>query len=406
LNLLQRNNQHLSLIRLDIRHPIRRRRVQRNTLGGAPFSGRGRRLAALIAALLSAGGCGGTALQRLATPVFYPPPPAEPRFEFLGAISSEDDLGSSSGFEDFLVGAEVQARKLIKPYGVAMYGHKLYVTDTVFGGVIVIDPEEGFERFAGDAGAGALKTPINITITPDGDKFVADTGRGQVLAYDAHDAFVRGYGSAAQFKPTAVAVTADLLYVCDVRDSEIEVLSRATGEVVRKIGSLGTEPGQLRLPTNLALGPDGNLYVTDTGNFRVQKLSPDGAVLGTFGAAGDGPGMFTRPKGIAVDAAGRIYVADAAFENVQVFDPEFRLLLVLGGPGSGPGDLALPAGVAVTATVPAIYRDLADPRFDAQHLVLVVSQYGARRINIFAFGVWRGARQPTPPAPAPPDAAP
>ena len=339
-------------------------------------------------------------MQRLETPIFYPPPPAQPRFQFLGAISSEDDLGTSSGFEEFLVGAAVQTRKLIKPYGVAMYGQKLYVADTVFGGVIVIDPEEGFERFAGDAGPGALKTPINITITPDGKKFIADAGRGQVLAYDEHDAFIRTYGSEVEFKPTAVAVTADLLFVCDVRDSEIEVLSRATGEVVRKFGKLGIEPGEFRLPTNLVLGPDGNLYVVDTGNFRVQKLNQAGEVLGTFGTAGDGPGMFTRPKGIAVDPEGRIYVADAAFENVQVFDPDFKLLLVVGGPGDGPGNLALPAGVAIVAKVPSVFRDLADPRLDVRHLLLVVSQYGARRINLFAFGEWRGKLEPAP-SPAP-----
>ncbi|TNF32009.1 MAG: hypothetical protein EP329_11400, partial [Deltaproteobacteria bacterium] len=370
-----------------------------------------RYLAPILGALMSLTACGGASLQRLEQPVFFPSPPAQPRFQFLGSISSEEDLGSSSSFEAFLVGGEVDTRKLVKPYGAALHGKKLYVTDTVLGSVVVIDPEEGFLPLRGAVGLGALKTPINITITDAGDKLVADTGRGQVVVYGPDDRYVRAYGSPEQFKPTAVAVTSDLLFVCDVRDSEIEVLSRETGDVVRKIGGLGVEPGKFRLPTNLALGPDGNLYVTDTGNFRIQKLSPTGEVLGTFGAAGDSPGTFTRPKGIAVDDAGRIYVADAAFENVQVFDADFRLLLVLGGPGERPGNLALPAGVSVAAKVPEIYRDLADPQFDVDHLVIVVSQYGARRVNLYAFGDWRGASaapasKPTGAAPAPTTEAP
>ena len=55
---------------------------------------------------------------------------------------------------------------------------------------------------------------------------------------------------------------------------------------------------------------DGNVYVTDTMNNRVEIFDADGKFISTFGKNGDGPGYFARPKGIAVDSDGHIWVAD------------------------------------------------------------------------------------------------
>jgi DNA-binding beta-propeller fold protein YncE len=67
--------------------------------------------------------------------------------------------------------------------------------------------------------------------------------------------------------------------------------------------------------------------VTDTGNSRVVKYSPDGDVLGVYGSAGSGPGQFREPVGIAIhsdDGATTIFVADAWNRRIQVFDGEFK----------------------------------------------------------------------------------
>ncbi len=340
-------------------------------------------------------GCGGaSAKTALGPPVFYPALPERPRLQFLTSFTSEEDFGQkTSAFEEFLVGKKKQKyRRLGKPYGVAVSGDKIYVADTGQKAVLVIDlKEKTFSQLAGDEGPGRVKTPINIAIDKDGHKYVADMGRAKVLVYDAKDAFVRAFGLKDQFKPSDVAVWGNRLYVCDVKGHEIEVLDRRSGKVLSKIGKAGSEPGHFVFPTNMALDAKGNIYVTDTANFRVQKFSPKGKLLGSFGTAGDTFGTFTRPKGVAVDPKGRIYVVDAAFENVQIFDDKFRLLLIIGGPGTGRGNLYLPADVEIVKPNPAIEEYLkpyVDSRLRLEYLVFAVSQYGPRLINVYGMGEW------------------
>lgn len=341
---------------------------------------------AAVAILFAA--CGSTAPQDKG-PIFFPPPPDQPRFQYLAAFTGEEDLATQSGFEDFLLGEKSESPTLRKPYGVAVQGSKFYITDTVLKKIVVVDwDEKTFGELAGDGGPGKVDTPINITISDDGHKWVADAGRGQILEYGPTDRFLRAIGEKGQFKPTDVAVTAKRIYVADVQDHHVEILDRKSGKLVKTAGGPGSEAGQFTFPTNVALDADGNLYVTDTGNFRVQKLSADGELIGTFGTVGDAPGTFTRPKGITVDPEGRIYVVDAAFENVQIFDAEFRLLMGLGGPGTEAGNLYLPSDVEIVRGDIGRFARLADPRLKVEYLVVVVSQYGPRRVNVYGYGRW------------------
>jgi DNA-binding beta-propeller fold protein YncE len=76
-------------------------------------------------------------------------------------------------------------------------------------------------------------------------------------------------------------------------------------------------------PTNVARAPDGTLLITDGyGNARVHHFAPDGKLLTSWGEPGSGPGQFNLPHGIAVDSDGNIYVADRENSRVQVFDPQ------------------------------------------------------------------------------------
>jgi DNA-binding beta-propeller fold protein YncE len=66
---------------------------------------------------------------------------------------------------------------------------------------------------------------------------------------------------------------------------------------------------------------DGQVYVTDKGNHRVQVFTADGDYLGQWGGLGRGNGQFQAPTGIAVDASGNVYVADATANRIQKFGP-------------------------------------------------------------------------------------
>jgi DNA-binding beta-propeller fold protein YncE len=85
--------------------------------------------------------------------------------------------------------------------------------------------------------------------------------------------------------------------------------------------------GPFCYPTNLALSPSGDLYISDGyGNARVHQFSPDGRHIRTWGEIGSGPGQFQLPHGIAVDRQGTVYVADRENSRIQLFTPEGKYL--------------------------------------------------------------------------------
>jgi len=116
--------------------------------------------------------------------------------------------------------------------------------------------------------------------------------------------------------------------------------------LLRIIGRRGTKPGEFNYPCDITFA-NNLLWITDSGNHRVQAVRPTGEPVASFGQAGDAPGDLALPKGIAVDPDGHVYVTDGRFENVQVFDSSGRLLLVLGEEGVGPGEFWLPGGVFI-----------------------------------------------------------
>ncbi|HEX9440388.1 MAG TPA: NHL repeat-containing protein, partial [Roseiflexaceae bacterium] len=92
------------------------------------------------------------------------------------------------------------------------------------------------------------------------------------------------------------------------------------------IGGPGQEPGQLDQPRGIAVDRQGNVYVADTGNNRIQVYGPDGAPLRTIGSPGGGDGQFNEPRGIAVDRQGNVYVTDTWNARVQKFDSSGKFL--------------------------------------------------------------------------------
>jgi DNA-binding beta-propeller fold protein YncE len=107
------------------------------------------------------------------------------------------------------------------------------------------------------------------------------------------------------------------------------------GTVIRTFGSLGTKPGQFKIPNSLCVDSAGYVYVSDTLNFRVQKLTPNGDAVWAKGSPGRRLGQFGRPRGVRVGPDGVLFVVEGAMQLVQLFDGDGQTLMSFGGPGKG-----------------------------------------------------------------------
>ncbi|HPD16586.1 MAG TPA: hypothetical protein PLE19_16655 [Planctomycetota bacterium] len=377
---------------------------RRDSFLGRPVgAARCRRAIAPALALALAAGCGAPR-PTPQPPVFYPPAPEAPRIQFLCSLNSSADVTPTPGaFARFLLGDDRlrSATRLVRPYGLAFWEHRLYVCDSGSRQGVVFDFALRECRTFGREGLFRFGQPINISVGPDGEKYVTDTVRGQIVVFDRDDKPLRALGRPGELKPCDAVWHQGELYVADLKSNSIQVLDPQSGRVRRQIGASGSGLGQFAQPTNLAFGPDGLLYVSDTLNARVQVLEPSGQVVRSVGTLGRGLGQMVRPKGIAVDRQSRLYVCDAAAEVVQVFDAEGRLLMFLGGPGPGRGTLALPAKVAISYTGIEHFVGHAAPGFQIEYLLFVGNQLGPDKINVYGFGANKGGA-PAAPAPAGP----
>lgn len=336
-------------------------------------------------------------------PVFYPLPPDPPRIQYLATFTGARDLGAPrSALADFVAGDDKGEQELTRPYGAALHEGKIYVADSRLSGLAVFDLAMKQYSLVSGSGNGRMQRPTNVTIDRDGSKYVTDTGRNQVLVYDRSDRFVAAFGAKGEFKPVDTAILGERLYVVDIEHHEVQVLDKRSGKALFKFGKVGSAGGELYLPTNLSVGPDNDIYVVETGNFRVSRFTAEGKFVRSVGEPGQGPGNFARPKGIAIDRAGRMYIGDAAFQNVQIFDSAGRVLMAFGQPKEGaPGTLNLPAGVAIDYDNVDLFRRYADPKFVLEYAILVVSQFGPNKVDVFGFGKMSGVQYPQDVAPAP-----
>jgi DNA-binding beta-propeller fold protein YncE len=329
--------------------------------------------------------------------VFFPKPPELPRIQYLRSYTSNKDIETEvSKFEKFITGEQERIKRLDKPFGVAIHDGRIYVCDSNFSVMVFDLKEKKFHRLEGARGMGKAVQPINIKIDSDGTKYVADPVRGQVLVYDSNDFFLKAIGNQMQWTPIDVAVFGEFLYVVDKSSNEIWILDKNSGEVVDRIGKKSEDVKEhLFRPTNIIFSPKGDMYVSDPGRFQVVRLDRDGHFLGSIGKLGASPGHFSRPKGIATDREGRVYVVDSAFDNVQIFTPDGRLLMFFGRPGNYAGDFNLPAAITVDYENVEYFSEYIDPNFEAEALLIVTNQFGARLVNIFALGKQKGVDYPS-----------
>ena len=183
--------------------------------------------------------------------------------------------------------------------------------------------------------------------------------------------------SPGQFSgPQGIAIGPDgTVYVLDTGNHRVQVFN-VSGAFLRQWGSYGQVEGQFNAPLGIAVDAASNVYVADTQNHRVQKFRSNGEFVTSWGSIGLGEGRFQCPAGIAVNASGTVFVTDRNNRRVQVFSPSGSFLTKMGSAGTGEGQFAGPAGIAV----------------DDRHGALLVTDPSSNRVLRFSFdGVCTGS---------------
>jgi DNA-binding beta-propeller fold protein YncE len=324
--------------------------------------------------------------------LFFPPPPDEPHIQFLASFSTEEQLQELAGkrkFFNFIVGEERMQRPIVKPYGITSTPGRLYVCDTGPGSIEIIDLEKRRISYFRPGGNGTIGTPINIAVDDDGTRYITDTKRKQVLIYKVED-YAGAIGEKDDMKPVGVALAGGRIYVTDIQNHCVRVYDKTSlKELFRFPKTDVKEQSEERLysPTNVALGKNGKVYVSDTGGFSVNVYDSEGKFLKKIGEEGLSPGKFGLPKGIAVDRKGLFYVVDAKTQLVQLFDDQGRILMYFGNPTSDKGgSTCLPAGIAVDYDNVQQFQRFAAPNFAIEYLILLTNQMGGQRVSVFGFG--------------------
>jgi outer membrane protein assembly factor BamB len=99
----------------------------------------------------------------------------------------------------------------------------------------------------------------------------------------------------------------------------------------------------------LAFGDDGTVYIADHGTSRILKLAPDGTLLTAWGSKGSGEGQFLQLNDLVIDRAGNVYAVDTSLRTVQKFAPDGTFLAAIAGPADDAGGLVEPPRFGIDA---------------------------------------------------------
>jgi uncharacterized protein (TIGR03437 family) len=270
-------------------------------------------------------------------------------------------------------GGPAAAAQLNTPTAVAIdFQSNLYIADSLnhrirklgADGTITTFVGTGAAGFAVDFGqpAGAeLNTPESVAVDAGGTVYIADSLNSRIrqLAPGGNISTFAGNGNASYFgdggpavraavnQPEGIALdSAGNVYIADTLDNVVRKVNNGTIDTLAGFGTPGfsgdggpATSGKLNHPSAVAVDTAGNVFVADTGNNRVRRITPLGAIVTvagngdpTFGGDG-GPAAaagLSGPRGVAVDTAGNLYIADTGHNRIRKVTPDGTIVTIAG----------------------------------------------------------------------------
>ncbi len=209
------------------------------------------------------------------------------------------------------------------------------------GSALRYDVVEGWERLPKGY---THRDVAGVAVDAEDRVFLICRGDHPIIIYDRQGNFLASWGEGLfTYRTHGITVGPDQMLYCTDDGNHTVRKFTPDGKLLMTLGTLNTPSetgydgqntltvtraaGPFNRPTNLAVGPKGDLYVSDGyGNCRVHRFSPTGELKRSWGVPGGGPGQFYLPHGIAVAADGRVFVCDRENDRIQIFDPDGEYL--------------------------------------------------------------------------------
>jgi sugar lactone lactonase YvrE len=301
--------------------------------------------------------------------VFFPEPPADARLVYLGRLNEVpiDPPAAATWRQRWLGEPTFLEVTLVRPSGLAAAGEQLFVCDSAAGAVFFFDFARRETRVID-----RLSRPAAVALD-ESRVYIAEADAGRIAVFDRN---LRRIGIIqppdGRFRPVALALGSELLYVADIEHKQVRRYDTAAGRWLDPLTILSNSI----LPGGLAVHRD-RLWVSDSLTGRLLWANPrysDWRVAAP-------PGHLLRPRHLACDDAGRILIVDAARGALQIRDDEGAPLLDVRDDGA----LTLPIGVCLSGELLRFYRPRLPRDISATAIVFVSNQSDRPGVAVFAY---------------------
>lgn len=244
---------------------------------------------------------------------------------------------------------------LNKPMDVTKSDSFIYVSDTNNKRVLVFDLAGSplFSFGEEGSGPGKFNFPYGISTDQKGRVYVADLYNGRISIHDPRGEFIDYFAYEYTLNdtiraPGGLRIVDEKVYVTDIQGNKVFVFS-IDGELLLEIGEAGKGEGKFIAPNAITADSEGNIYVVDTGNSRVQVFDSEGNFVRIINGSPNGTGtsVMVNPRGIGIDQRGFIYVVSNLTHMVYGFNKDGEEMFVFGSMGESNGQFGLPNGLFI-----------------------------------------------------------